>query len=142
MDQIEHKIVVGSELHIVSVKADKIDGKDHILVDDLIDQQKKLACKLLDKSESFDIGLFNFAMDVSGKKGIEIASMLKTNPANISQIRRGKNPPSASLWMLFRIVMHSHLSNTEGQRAIDKIIYESGKQIAEFEIIVQKTVVI
>ena len=119
--EITHQVIVGTQVYNIKVDATEFDGKTQIKTDSLITAQRKLAESLLEKTESFDIDIFNYTLDTSGKRAKDIAALLETSPAHISQVRRGKTEVSKQFWKLFRVVMLTLLSGDE-RRTTDRIL--------------------
>lgn len=117
---IKHQVLVGNIPYEILVDAYEEGGQTFIEADSLSLQLKRLAHDLVLKHENYNCDVFNFVMNAVGEKAVDIARYLETTPANLSQVRRGKEP-SKAFWKFFRITMLSRLSDRR-DREIDKVI--------------------
>jgi hypothetical protein len=127
--KITHQVLVGNVAYEIFVDAYEEKGQTFIEADNLSVQLKKLAHDLILKHESYNCDVFNFVMNTVGEKAADIAHYLETTPANLSQLRRGKEC-SKTFWKFFRITMLSRLSEKRN-REIDQVICgELGSKVA------------
>ncbi len=119
--EIYYRVEIGSKFYQVKVLAAKIEGKTQLNAQSLIKAQRALAQDLLLEQVNFDFDLFNFVLNISGKKAAEIAEYLGTTPSHISQLRHGKTESSKQFWKLFRATMWVLFAQDE-KRPVAKIL--------------------
>lgn len=130
MKRIPHQVMIGNKAHRIEVSGNTVNGETILELESLLAEQKHLAIQLLGKTVHFDRDLFNFAINVSGLRGRQVADLLETTPSNISQLRRQEQKDcSQSLWKLFRLVFMSILETDTSKRTrqIDKVARSSSQ---------------
>jgi hypothetical protein len=83
-----------------------------INIDSLGRKQDELAITLIQETSEFDLYVFNYVLNISGKKAKEVATLCESTSSAFSQARREEEtkPLGTAVWKLFRYYMTYFIS--------------------------------